>query len=312
MYHPSTSLDFGYIPKDSVTWSFHAPGGRLSFAIQAESELMKTKPILVTGATGKVGSRVVARLTAQGHLVRGVSRASNPRFDWTLPQTWAAALDGVRSAYVAFSPDLAMPGADAVIGAFVAAAKAAAVEHLVLLSGRGETRAQHCERIVQQSGLRWHIVRCSWFYQNFTEGMLHQGVCDGSLALPAGAIADPMVDAEDIADVVVSALTDDRPNTVYEVTGPDLLTFAQVAQELSRATQRPVTYLPVSADVFHSAVSDAHGPELADLLTSVCAEVFSGHNQWLGDGVLRATGRPPRAFSDFCSEAARAGSWGAP
>lgn len=270
---------------------------------------MSTHPILVIGATGKVGSRVVTRLARSGYPVRGVSRRTNPRFDWFDANTWPNALHGVRTAYVAFSPDLAMPGAEAIIGAFVDAAKAAGVEQLVLLSGRGERGAQRCEVLVQQSGLRWTIVRCSWFFQNFTEGMLREAVLSGALALPAGDVADPLVDAEDIADVVVAALTKPSPNTVYEVTGPRLLTFAQVAEELSHASGNPVQYIPIQPEDFRLALAQAEGSKVADLLTAICTEVFAGHNQWVGDGVERATGRSARDFRQFCADAAASGVW---
>lgn len=270
---------------------------------------MSTHPILVIGATGKVGSRVVTRLAAKGYAVRGVSRSARLRFDWFDASTWPNALRDVRAAYIAFSPDLAMPGAEAIIAAFVDAAKSAGVEQLVLLSGRGERGAQRCEVIVQQSGLRWTVVRCSWFFQNFTEGMLRDAILSGALALPAAQVADPLVDAEDIADVVVAALTDAKPNTVYEVTGPRLMTFAEVAQELSQATGNPVHYIPMPADDFRSALAQAEGPELAELLTAICTEVFAGHNQWVGDGVERATGKAPRDFRQFCATAAASGAW---
>lgn len=270
---------------------------------------MQDQLTLVIGATGKVGRRVTTRLIAKGHTVRGVGRHSSPRFDWFDANTWPAALNGVRAAYIAFSPDLAMPEAAPIMAAFVTAAKAAGLEQLVLLSGRGEQGAQRCEVIVQQSGLRWTIVRCSWFFQNFSEGMLIQAIQSGVLALPAGDVTEPMVDADDIADVVVAALTDGKPNTVYEVTGPRLMTVAEVARELSHATGRAVTYVPVSADDFHSALADAEGAELANLLTAICTEVFAGHNQWVGDGVQRATGKTGRDFREYCKDMAASDVW---
>lgn len=272
---------------------------------------MQIPPILITGATGKVGARVIARLRSQGRPVRGVSRHTSPAFDWTLPVTWGAALDGMSAVYLAFSPDLAMPGADIVLSAFIRAAKLAGVENLVLLSGRGEQGAQRCEQLVQKSGLRWHVVRCSWFFQNFSEGLLCDAIKTGRFALPAADVKDPLVDAEDIADVVVAALTQGLPETVFEVTGPRLMTFSEVAQQLSHSVRRPISYVAVSAEEFRTTLAASQGNETAELLTNICQEVFQGHNQWLGDGVQRATGRPPRDFADFCQQAAASGVWGA-
>ncbi|MEU2126520.1 SDR family oxidoreductase, partial [Nocardia niwae] len=112
-------------------------------------------PTLVTSGTGKTGSRVVTRLRAAGRPVRIGSRAAEIPFDWADRGTWPAALSGVRTVYLAFQPDLAVPGAPEVIRAFTAAAAHAGVRKLVLLSGRGEPEAARCERIVRESGLNW-------------------------------------------------------------------------------------------------------------------------------------------------------------
>ena len=94
-----------------------------------------------------------------------------------------------------------MPGATDAICAFVNRAAQHHVERIVLLSGRGEEEAQACERIVQESGLDWTIVRASWFHQNFSEGAFVDMVQAGQIALPVGKVAEPFIDADDIADV---------------------------------------------------------------------------------------------------------------
>ncbi|MEL6188286.1 MAG: NAD(P)H-binding protein, partial [Myxococcota bacterium] len=108
--------------------------------------------ILVLGATGKTGRRVVERLRARGAQVRLGSRSAQPAFDWDQESTWSPALEGVDAVYVTYAPDLAIPGATDAIGAFVQLAKQREVQRLVLLSGRGEEEAQACERIVQAGG----------------------------------------------------------------------------------------------------------------------------------------------------------------
>jgi uncharacterized protein YbjT (DUF2867 family) len=80
----------------------------------------------------------------------------------------------------------------------------------------------------------WTVVRASWFNQNFNEGYLLESVQAGYVALPVGDIGEPFIDADDIADVVVAALTDDSHNgKIYEVTGPRLLTFKQAISEIA-------------------------------------------------------------------------------
>ena len=150
---------------------------------------MAAKPVLVIGATGKTGSRVITRLTERGHAVRGVSRNTEFPFVWEKRETWPEALRGAGAVYISYSPDLAAPGAPADIEAFAAAAADAGVERLVLLSGRGEHNAVRCEEIVSGSGLPYTLLRASWFAQNFTEGPLLGPVLDGLIAMPAGEVA---------------------------------------------------------------------------------------------------------------------------
>ena len=265
---------------------------------------MNTPTYLVIGATGKTGRRVTDRLLAGSHTVRAVSRGSNPRFDWEDPSTWPAALRGADAAYITYMPDLAAPGAPEAIAAFASAAVAAGVRRLVLLSGRGEHGAEACERIVADSGLEHTIVRASWFTENFTEGHLRDSVLEGVIALPAGAVREPFVSVDDIADVAVAALIEDRHvGRLYEVTGPRLLSWAEAADILAAATGREVVYVPVTSDEFRAALTELAGPEYAGMLTDLCDEVFDGRNESVAHGVEEALGRPPRDFTDVIGAA---------
>ncbi|GAA0966543.1 NmrA family NAD(P)-binding protein [Actinocorallia libanotica] len=268
---------------------------------------MAAKPVLVIGATGKTGSRVITRLNERGHAVRGVSRNTEIPFVWEKRETWPEALRGAGAVYISYSPDLAAPGAPADIEAFVAAAADAGVERLVLLSGRGEHNAVRCEEIVRGSGLPYTLLRASWFAQNFTEGPLLGPVLDGLIAMPAGEVAEPFIDLDDLADVAVAALTDARhEGRLYELTGPELLTFHEAAARITEAAGRPVAYLPVTLEQFHAELSRQAGPEYAHLLTELCREVFDGRNASLGHGVREALGREPRDFASFCRDASPA------
>lgn len=267
-------------------------------------------PVLVIGATGKTGARVASRLAALGHPHRAGSRGSEPAFDWEKPETWAGAVTGMKSAYITYVPDLAAPGAQENIRRFVEVAKSSGLKKLVLLSGRGELGAELSEDEIRQSGLDFTIVRASWFSQNFDEGFFHSSVLDGVIALPAGSRVEPFVDVDDIAEVVVAALLDEKHNgETYEVTGPRLLAFADAAAEIAAASGLPVSYVPIDGTTFHAALLPAVGPEIADLMTNLCAEVFDGRNERLGDGVQRALGRSPRNFADYVKAAAARGAW---
>ena len=266
---------------------------------------------LVLGGTGKTGRRVAERLEAKGHKVRIGSRSAVPAFDWDNEKSWDACLNGVTAAYITYTPDLAMPGATDAIQAFVDLAKRRGVKRLVLLSGRGENEAQACERIVQSSGLNWTIVRASWFSQNFSEGAFIDMVLKGAITLPAGDQLEPFVDVDDIADVAVAAFTEEGHNgQIYEVTGPRLMTFADVAADLSRATGREIAYVNVTHEAFVSEVANSGAPkDVVWMLDYLFSTVLDGRNAHLTDGVQRALGRAPKDFADYARDAAATGVW---
>jgi len=168
------------------------------------------RSVLVVNGTGKTGRRVVEALRARGVPVRVGSRAGDPPFDWEDSDTWLAALQGTDSAYVSYYPDLAVPGAAETIAAFSKLAVDNGTRRLVLLSGRGEDEAQRSEEALARSGADWTVLRSSWFMQNFSESYFLEPLLGGELALPADRIPEPSVDADDVAEVAVAALTDDR------------------------------------------------------------------------------------------------------
>ncbi|MEM8570784.1 MAG: NmrA family NAD(P)-binding protein [Pseudomonadota bacterium] len=271
---------------------------------------MTDQPILVIGATGKTGARVAKRLQTLGKPVRlGTRRAPIP-FDWEDPSTWKAALDGARSAYVTYFPDLAFPGAVEKLDALSRVAKETGLQRLVLLSGRGEHHAREGEKVVQNSGVDYTLVRSSWFAQNFSEGYLRDPIMAGVLPMPGGDIREPIIDIDDIADVVVAALTEQRHSgELYEVTGPELLSFADMAQILSSQIGRPIRHIPISFEDFHANVAQAGGDFVADVFTAIARETLDGRNARTSDGVQRALGRAPTSFAEFAAKTARAGAW---
>lgn len=266
---------------------------------------------LVIGGTGKTGQRVVTRLQAAGLPVRIGSRSATPAFDWNSDSTWNASLDGVSAVYITYSPDLAMPGATDAIQGLVDLARQKGVRRLVLLSGRGEEEAQACEAIVQASGLEWTIVRASWFQQNFSEGAFVDMVLAGTITLPAGDVPEPFVDVDDIADVAFAALTEyGHDGEVYEVTGPRLMSFDDIARDLSAAIGRRITFQRVPHDAFVNAVAESGAPkDVVWMLDYLFATVLDGRNAHLTDGVQRALGREPRDFADYARDAAASGVW---
>jgi uncharacterized protein YbjT (DUF2867 family) len=221
------------------------------------------------------------------------------------------AVSGVAAVYISYYPDLAAPGACASIRAFAEVAMTAGVERLVLLSGRGEDEAQACERVIQEAGVDWTILRASWFCQNFSESFLLESVLSGEIVVPAGDVPEPFVDVDDIADVAVAALTEDgHAGQLYELTGPRMLTFAEATSEIAKATDRELTFLRVSPDDYAAALASAGEPqEVIGLVIYLFTTVLDGRNAHLCDGVQRALGREPRDFYDYAWDTAQSGVW---
>ncbi len=276
------------------------------------SNLKSTEGItLVLGGTGKTGHRVADRLDKRDVPIRVASRSANPPFDWNDQSTWKAALHGVSTVYLSYAPDLAIPGATDTIRTFVEKAVAHDVQRLVLLSGRGEEEAQLCERIVQEANVEWTVVRSSWFNQNFSEGEFLGMILDGAITLPAADIPEPFVDVDDIADVVVAALTENGHNgEIYEVTGPRMLTFTEVAKEISLAAGREIEFIRIPKEVLADAIAESGAPkETAWLLNYLFDTVLDGRNAYVCDGVQRALGREPTDFAEYARRIAASGLW---
>lgn len=259
---------------------------------------------LVIGATGKTGSRVMQQLQRLGYQPKGASRHGEFKFEWTDPTTWAQALTGVESVYVTYYPDLAVPQAPEDISRFCALAKIKGVNHVTLLSGRGEPAAQVCENIVKQSGMSWTIVRAAWFNQNFSEGLFKQFIDSGCIALPVSNITEPFVDIDDIADVVTASLTQaGHSGELYEVTGPKLLSFADLAKHFTEKLNRPIAFQEITLETFQSELqSDGVDEGTIGALTYLFTEVLDGRNEFITDGVERALGRKPKSFSKYVED----------
>ena len=134
----------------------------------------------------------------------------------------------------------------------------------------------------------------------------------GEVAFPAAPdLAEPFIDADDIADVAVAALTGDgHVGQLYEVTGPRLLGWGQAVAEIAAAAGRPIRYLPVSLEEYASLLLENQVPaDYVKMLTDVFTEVLDGRNAYLSDGVRRALGRKPRDFGDYARAAATTGVW---
>lgn len=273
--------------------------------------------ILVTGATGKTGRRVVRRLHEQGVPVRAASPSSSVRLDWNDRTTWEPVLEGAKAVYLVV-PDLGSAQAADDLAAFTERAAAAGVGRAVLISfppsdipGMEPEHVAAAEQAPARAGLETTVLRLRWFFQNFSEDFLHGAVLSGDMRLPAGDGKEAFVDAEDIAAVAVRALTQQgHAGLIYELSGPRLMSFADAVADIAHATGRPIGYTPLSPEAY-AAEQRAHGvPEKwVQLTIDLYAHVRSGMLGTATGDVERVLGRPPRDFVDYAREAVTQGVW---
>ena len=271
----------------------------------------ETNASLILGGNGKTGSRVVKRLRQAGRPVRVGSRAGVPPFDWANRETWEPALRGVKSAYVAYQPDLAAPGGLETVQAFFGQAVESGIKKLVLLSGRGEVEAEQAEQALRATGLEWTILRSSWFCQNFSESFFLDPILAGEIALPAALAAEPFIDVDDIADIAFRALTETgHAGRFYEITGPQAMTFAEAIGEIAGAIGRDIAVIEISSEDYRAELVRQGVPaDHIGLIMYLFTTVLDGRNTSVTDGVQRALGRAPRAFSEYVRQTAATGVW---
>ena len=273
-------------------------------------------PILVIGATGKTGRRLTSRLTALGHQVRAGSRTPAApadrlepvHFDWYDHATHGPALAGVDRVHVI--PPAGRLDHAPHVAVFLDVARDAGVERVVLMTARGvdvsdEIPLRQNELALAASGLEHTILRPSWFMQNFSEGAFAPDPA-GIVAAPAGDGPTPFVDAEDIADVAVAALTGaGHAGEVYELSGPEALTWAQALELLAVHAGRPLTFVDVEPDAWVAGAAGAGLPaDYAGMMAMLFAAVRDGREAALSDGIQRALGRGPRSVAEFAAREA--------
>jgi len=280
------------------------------------SDCMRNDTILIVGGTGKTGRRIAARLRERGVPVRTAARHhADVAFDWHGPATHDAALAGVSAVYLV-PPAQRLDYAPAV-AAFLDRAQAAGVRHVTSLSARGvdELPPEMTPRAVEldlgrRPGLTHAVLRPAWFMQNFDEPLfLPTG---GTLAAPTGVGAEAFVHADDIAEVAVATLLApaDHDGTGYTLTGPEALTFGDVADRIAKASGRPVVHDDVATGAWVDRQRSAGVPDdYAQLLGRLLAVVRDGGGATPADDVERVTGHAPRRFDDYAAEEEPLAAW---
>jgi uncharacterized protein YbjT (DUF2867 family) len=209
---------------------------------------------LILGGSGRTGSLIANHLADRGALARTASRhGSDVIFDWDDPSTYAGALAGVDRVYLV-TPVMRVRYADQV-AAFLKRAEATGVRHVTLLSTYNGDRAPEevdvaaVERLVASREAFTHsILRPAWVMQNFTDD--HLPIINGALVVPSGGGAEAFVDAADIAAVAAETLIDPdaHAGAGYALTGPQAITFDEVAATIVTVSGRPVAYLDIDQE----------------------------------------------------------------
>jgi uncharacterized protein YbjT (DUF2867 family) len=293
----------------------------------AEASVSRT--ILVTGATGKTGRRLVPLLVRRDVAVRaGSSRVPGAvlpgvepvRFDWADETTYHAACKGVDAIYLV-TGDRTTPVYPArQIRAVLDAAAEAGVGRVVLLSAFGVDQAppedplRGIELAVAASRIPATIVRPGAFMQNFSEShwmRVVEGIRErDEIVMPGGPGIVTWVSTEDIAAVTAAALVEDgHEGKGYAVMGPEPLTLTEVAQHISVAAGRRITYVESGIEEVRAGlIAAGTRPELADQLGAVYIHALtSGAFGVRTDDVATVTGRAPTSFAEYAAGAA--GAW---
>lgn len=274
-------------------------------------------PVLVTGALGNVGRDVVAGLLAAGAPVRAADVAPvavRDRFgaaadavalDFTDPGTWHV-FEGVEQVFLMRPPQLSNIARD--MQPALEAAKSSGVHHVVLLSLQGAERNKvvphaKLEAWLRDSGLDWTFVRPSFFMENLSTTHRSDIADRGELMVPAGDGRTSFVAASDVAAVATAALLDPAAhrNRAWTPTGPDALTYAEVAHILSDVLGRPIRYSrPGLLRYARHAHSQLGMPwPMVAVTCGIYTVARLGKAGGLTDDVLTVSGRPPVCFADW-------------
>ncbi|MGJ6966317.1 NmrA family NAD(P)-binding protein [Streptosporangium sp. G11] len=276
--------------------------------------------ILVTGATGNTGRRVADRLVERGHRVRTASRhrperpeaaRRHVRFDWDDQDTYRAVLDGVRGIYLI--PPLGDTEPARQMRPFLDLALDAGVRRVVLLSASavpaGGTGLGLVHTAIGEMFPEWAVLRPSWFMQNLANDHMHaHGIRErGEIVTATGDGRVGFIDAADIAAVAVRALTDPVPhNTDHLLTGPQALSYAEVAATITELSGRPVRHRGVTVDVLRQRLADTGIPDdFAALLAGMDHAIAGGAEDRTTSTVTDVTGDAPTSFREFCAVHAR-------
>lgn len=275
---------------------------------------MTNAAILLTGGTGKTGTRIARRLSRSGVRARIASRSGGSvagqesvRFDWGEPGGYADALKGIEVVYLVAPSNVADPLETMV--PFLEEARSTGMRRFVLLSAsaleEGGPLMGRVHAWLKAEVTEWAVLRPTWFMQNFSESQHLPSIRDeGNVYTAAGNGRVPFIDADDIATAAVATLLSPEPhNRDFLLTGPQALSYDDVAETIAGAAGRSVRHVKLTeAELTRRWISHGVAPEFAATLAAMDTAIAGGSEDRLSDAVLTLTGDAPQSFEAFALE----------
>jgi uncharacterized protein YbjT (DUF2867 family) len=276
----------------------------------SNNRLEQHMKILVTGSTGRIGSRVADQLSGTHEVVRASRspRGANAvRFDWTDRETWSEAVSGVDAVFLLTPEAAGNLGED--VASFVAVARKANVKRIVLLSAIGVglgpdvTGMEFIEQAVSSSGVSYSILRANTFMQNFVSGPFAGPIAEsGAVVAPVGDVTVSFVDLRDLAACAVYVLQNDVLGT-FELTGAESLTFADAATQISRSTGKQIGFVDPGVEATRMGMlAGGMPPPVVEMILGFYATLRSGAHSHVTTILEEFLSRPAIDFATFADD----------
>ena len=274
--------------------------------------------ILITGATGNVGSEIVKKLQKEDVHIRAAARNRDKAkdmnwrnvdivdFNYEKPETFARAVKDVDIVFVTAPP--VRSDNDKLIIPFIDAAKKAGIKYIVNLAAMGVEHADNpmrrIEQHIEQSGIPHTFLRPNWYMQNFATFEADGIVNMDSINLPAGDAKTSFFDTRDLAAVAVKALMENgHQNRIMTLTGSESLDHFQVADLIGKACGRKIKYNQVSEDDARNWLKEQGWPnDNINGMLGLYAIVRAGYTAPITQDFKKFMGREPITFEKFAKD----------